>query len=223
MTLREGGPARKLLARRALCYPGAVRSPLPLLLAVGSSLALCAAAAPARADASAWMFVGGGVLAWKQGKASNPTADNNGTFSTSGMMTIDVGVGTSPDAPFIFGGLFRIKPIFQHGADLGLMARGATRGFQEGGFGVAIDAGGYLRTWGPEIGAGFTGGLSAGLPLGFTLTAQVEVGTNNAFGFGAVAGLDLARLTVYRRTLLKWWQNPQPSWNRTARAGRQSM
>lgn len=187
-------------------------SKLPVLLAAASSLAILAASAPARADASAWMFVGAGAIGWKQGDASTLTPGNDGAFSTNGTMTIDVGAGTTPDARFIFGGLFRIQPIFKHGADLALLARAATHGFQAGDFGVALDAGGYLRTWGPQIGAGFAGSVSLGLPLGFTITAQVEVGSNKALSLGGVAGIDLLRLTLYRQTLLKWWQNPSPAW-----------
>lgn len=187
-------------------------SKLPILIAACSSLALTAVASSARADGSAWMFVGGGVLGWKQGEAATLTPGNDGAFGANGMMTIDVGAGTSPDARFIFGGLFRIQPIFKHGADLAILARACTHGFQAGDFGLAIDAGGYLRTWGPEIGAGFSGGVSLGLPLGFTISAQAQVGSNNALAFGGVAGIDLLRLTVYRKALLKWWQNPSPAW-----------
>ena len=57
---------------------------------------------------------------------------------------------------------------------------------------------------------GFSGGASLGMPLGFTLMFQTEIGVDNAYAFGVVAGLDLLRLTLYRKTLLNWWQNPQP-------------
>ena len=183
------------------------------MLAAGSSLALFAAAAPARADASAWAFIGGGTTLWKQAD-SNAATGSNGSFLPSGSMILEAGVGTTPEARFIFGGLFRLQPIFKHGTDLALLARGATHGFQAGDWGVAIDAGGYLRTWGPQISGGFAGGVSLGIPLGFTLSVQTQVGSNQSIAIGAVAGIDLLRLTVYRESHLKWWQNPQPSWNR---------
>lgn len=173
--------------------------------AIMSALAAIAAASPALADTSAWMFVGGGVLGWKQeGLAHRP----------SGTMLIDVGVGSSPDARFIVGGLFRIQPIFNGGADIALLARACTHGFQAGDWGVAIDAGGFARAWGNRS-IGFSGGFSLGMPLGFTLAVQSEIGTDSAVAFGVVGGLDLLRLTIYRRTLLKWWQNPSPG-KRTA-------
>jgi hypothetical protein len=193
-----------------------VASKLPRLLAVGSSLAALAVSAPARADASAWMFVGGGVMSWKQGDTASLAAvaavKDTSHFGANGLMTIDVGAGTRPDARFIFGGIFRIQPVFQNGADLAWMARMCSHGFQAGDWGVAIDAGVYARTWSPLHGAGFTGDLTLGAPLGFTLQLQYSVGTEKAVGFGAVAGIDVLRLSVFRQTFLNWWKNPSPDW-----------
>lgn len=207
-------------ARRPLCYLRAVRSNVPALLAALSSLALLATAAPARADISAWAFLGGGALAWKQtdapGTTAATTSGSNGAFVPSGSMIIEAGAGTAPENRFIFGGVFRLQPIFKHGTDLSLLARACTHGFQAGDWGLSLDAGGYLRTWGPQLGGGFAGGVSLGMPLGFTLALQTEIGTNQAVAIGATAGLDLLRLTVYRESLRNWWQNQQPTWNRTA-------
>ena len=190
-------------------------SKLPVLLAVASSFAVLAAPAPARADASAWMYVGGGTMVWKQGDAASLAAagatKDTSSFGANGMMTIDVGAGTSPEASFIFGSLFRIQPIFKNGADVAMLARACTQGFQVGGWGLALDAGAYLRTWGPLKGGGFAGGLSLGAPLGFTLAIQTEVGNDKALALGATLGIDLLRLTVYRKTLGNWWQNPAPN------------
>jgi hypothetical protein len=186
-----------------------VRSPPCFLLALGLSLTAFAIVAPARADASAWVFVGGGGLGWKQG--------SEGRFSGSGALAFDVGVGTSPDGPVIVGGLFRVEPILGSGTDLALVARVATHGFQAGGFGLAFDAGGYARFWGTPS-QGFAGGLTVGAPLGFQISLQTMVGTDKALAFGAVAGVDLLRLTVYRQTMLEHWQNPSPAWKRLGRA-----
>jgi hypothetical protein len=185
---------------------------LTRLLAAAASLAIPLAwAAPARADASSWMFFGGGAVALKQG-TSIPD------YAVSGALQIDVGVGTTPEAPFIAGGLFRLTPMFTSGVDMSLLARGATRGFQQGGFGVAFDAGGYLRVWGPGS-VGFQGGLTIGAPLGLTLALVGSVGSDSARSFGAVAGIDFLRLTVYRKTMLDAWPNPLPSQELSSREG----
>jgi hypothetical protein len=192
-----------------------VPSKLPALLALASSLAVLAAAAPARAEASAWMYVGGGTMVWKQGDsatlaAAGATKDTS-KFGVNGMMTIDVGAGTTPTRSFIFGSIFRVQPVFANGVDLAMLARLCTHGFQVGDWGLALDAGAYLRTWGPLKGGGFAGGLSLGAPLGFTLAVQTQVGNEKGLGVGATLGIDLLRLTVYRKTLENWWQNPGPN------------
>jgi hypothetical protein len=164
----------------------------------------------ASADASAWMFVGGGPMGHKMHEES---------LDWDGSLTFDIGVGSSPDGLFIVGGLFRVVPIFGSGADLVLSTRTATRGFQSGTFGVALDLGGYLRPWG-EGSSGFAGGLVLGAPLGLQLAINTQIGTNAAFGVGAIAGVDLLRLTVYRQSLLDWWPNPSPAQQKTRDSAR---
>lgn len=196
-----------------------MRSLTRAFVAAGLSVSAFAFAAPARADASAWAFVGGGALIWKYRATDAAGVNVANDFQTSPTMTFDVGVGTTPDAPVIIGAFGRIQPIFGSGTDLALLARGATRGFQGGGWGAAIDAGAYLRTWGANGSQGFTGALTLGMPLGFQLSVQGMWGSNDARGFGAVAGIDFLRLTVYRKVLLDRWENPAPAWTRTRRAG----
>ena len=178
-----------------------MRSPVRALLAATVLLGGVALAPPASADPSAWVFVGAGPLGWKQSDAA---------FTTSGAMSFDVGVGTTPEARLIAGGLFRMTPVFGSGTDLALLARVATHGFQAGGFGFAVDAGGYERFWGATS-RGFAGAVNLGVPRGFTLSLQTESGTDRAVALGAVAGLDLLRLTVFRKSLLNWWPNPAPA------------
>lgn len=180
-----------------------MRTPIRLIAAAASLAGPLAWASAARADASSWVYVGGGAVALKQGKTIPD-------YAVSGALQIDVGVGTSPEAPVIAGGLFRLTPMFTSGVDMGLLARGATRGFQQGGFGVALDAGGYLRLWGPGS-VGFQGGLTIGAPLGLTLALLGSVGSDSARSFGATLGIDFLRLTVYRKTMLEAWPNPLPS------------
>ncbi len=177
---------------------------LPCLLTVASALAAIAVASPARADASAWVFVSGGAMAWKQ---LQDTSTNS-----AGTMIVDAGAGSSPDGKVIIGGIFRFQPIFPHGGiDLSVLARVASHGFQAGDWGFAVDLGGFGRAWGNQS-VGFSGSVSLGMPLGFTLMLQNETGTDHTLAFSAVAGIDLLRLTVYRQTLLKYWQNPSPAW-----------
>lgn len=181
-----------------------MRSPIAYLLALSGLLAPLAWSSPSRADASAWYFAGGGAVGWKQG---------DGDLALDGALSLDVGVGTTPDASFIFGGLVRATPILGHGIDLATLARVATRGFQAGQFGLALDAGGYARLWG-ERSVGAAGALTLGAPLGISLSLQASVGTNDAMAFGAIAGIDLLRLTVYRQSGLRVWPNPLPAQER---------
>jgi hypothetical protein len=170
-------------------------------IALAVFLATLAMAEPARADASAWAFAGAGAMALKEGtKPLMPHA----------ALTFDIGVGTTPDAPVIFGGLGRITTFVDVGTDAAILGRVATRGFQGGRFGVAFDIGAYQRLWG-AWGRGVTGGLSVGFPLGFTLSLQGLYGTQDALAFGAVAGIDFLRLTVYRQFMTDRWQNPYPA------------
>jgi hypothetical protein len=170
-------------------------------IALAGFLATLAAEKPARADASAWAFAGAGALAGKEGtQALTPRA----------ALSFDFGVGTTPDGPVIFGGLGRLTTVIDVGTDAAVLARIATHGFQAGGFGVAFDAGGYQRLWGAR-GRGVTGGLTLGLPLGFQISLQGLYGTQDALAFGAVAGIDFLRLTVYRQFMTNRWPNPYPA------------
>jgi len=146
------------------------------------------------------MSTSGGAYAFKH---------SDDEFTTQGAMAIDAGVGTSPDGAFILGGLFRLTPVFQQGVDLALVTRAATRGFQTGPFGVALDVGAYARPWGPGS-LGFQGGLVLGGPLGLQLSGQGMVGTEDALSFGAFLGVDFLRLVLFREDLTDWWTNPLP-------------
>ncbi|HTJ85429.1 MAG TPA: hypothetical protein VL400_27110 [Polyangiaceae bacterium] len=157
-------------------------------------------AAPAHADTSAWVSANGGTAIY--------TMDDSDVV-VRGMMAFDAGVGSSPTAPFLVGGIFRLAPILPEGVDVFFLARGATGGFQVGDFGVAVDLGGYIRSFGPSSpSGGFAGSVLLGAPLGFQLTLTGQVGTASTYGGSATLGIDLLRLTVYRQSLTDWWPNP---------------
>lgn len=185
------------------------------------ALALGAALAPAEAGAepSTWCAVSGGAHVWQ-----NPGSSE---FVYGGAINADVGLGTSPEAPFVVGGLGRLTGYIgaasedptvkdRTGADLALLVRGAMGSFARGGFGLAAEAGGYARFWGVHPSAGFTGGLTLGAPLGFSLTLQAQYGpafdgAGDHLGFGATFGIDFARLLVHREVLQDRWPNYRPA------------
>jgi hypothetical protein len=172
-------------------------------LAAGTVLALALAwSGEGRADVTGWVHAGGGVLGWQGGE--------DGTLQASPLMIADVGAGTSPRAPFIFGGLFRVMPVFGEGVDIAFSTRFATGGFQSDLIGFAFDAGFYYRYWGADS-AGFIGQAILGGPFGLQLNALGMAGGNDTFGFGGTLGIDLVRLTVGRRHFTNWWPNIEPS------------
>jgi hypothetical protein len=120
-------------------------------------------------------------------------------------------MGSSPTAPFVFGGLLNLQTLFGNGSDLGLLARSATRGFVLGTWGAALDLGGYLRFWGVNS-QGALASVVFGAPWGITLSANGGLGTNEARQFGVLVGVDFARLTVYRSTGHDWFPNPYPGY-----------
>ncbi|HEX3854564.1 MAG TPA: hypothetical protein VHW01_26555 [Polyangiaceae bacterium] len=173
------------------------------LLAACAGLTLCARTA--HADVSSWVFVGGGVSELHQRELSSRAV---------GAMRVQFGLGTDPSHPLVLGGLFSFEPNFGYGSDLALLVRGATRGYVNGGFGLALDAGPYERFWG-EGSVGGAGTLWLGAPWGVSLGLGGSVGSNEASGFSAILGIDFARLTVYRNTGTSWFPNPFPAYRAT--------
>jgi len=162
-------------------------------------LALLAVPSTAAAQATSWLYVGGGA-----GVIEQETKETRSTLS------LDTGLGTSAEHPVVVGGIFRVQGYFGAGADLGVAARIVTRGFAIGGFGAGIDAGVYQRWWGAES-TGFTGNLVLGAPWGITLLGGASVGSGDQRIYFASLGIDLARLTVHRHSGLDWFANPMRS------------
>ena len=188
----------------------------------------------AHAEPSAWVGLGGGVLAWRDLQSTGvtvnarrgvPNLDPNSVatidlgaipvqemtdFEIDPVLRFEVGIGMPDRYPIIAGGLFRVTPLLtsNKGADISWLARFCTRGFQVGGFGVALDVGAYARTWG-RTSQGFEGSLSFGAPLGFAASFNMMAGSRDLLAFGGTVSIDILRLTLYRKTFLNWWPNPE--------------
>ncbi|HEX9295340.1 MAG TPA: hypothetical protein VF881_05880 [Polyangiaceae bacterium] len=147
----------------------------------------------ARADVSSWFYVGGGMTALS-------------AEQRPGTLQAELGMGSTPSAMVIVGGLMKTLTFFGHGSDLALVARMASGGFVRGGFGFALDGGGYQRWWG-ESSTGLIGALVLGAPFGIQVTGMTERGSNDVRTYGATVGIDFLRLTVYRTTATSYWPN----------------
>lgn len=174
----------------------------PLVTALGLLAGLVALPQPARADVSSWLYVAPGY-SWTQERKD--ATEHQPSFQ------LDTGLGTPPSHTIVFGGLFHWQTHFGGGTDLGLLARVATHGFVNGDWGAALDLGGYERWWGRGS-AGGMGQLVLGAPWGITLAGGGGSGTNDGRHYSVTLGVDLARLTVYRRTGERWWKNPFPAY-----------
>jgi hypothetical protein len=158
----------------------------------------------ARADVSSWFYAGGGMSSMSQ---------DQGPVDRRGTMQLEMGMGSPPHASVIVGGLLKTMTFFGQGTDLAFVTRGASGGFVRGGFGLALDAGGYQRWWGPESSTGFMGSIILGAPFGLQLAAMTEQGPSRTHVYGATLGVDFLRLTVYRTALASLWPNPFPPAN----------
>jgi hypothetical protein len=179
---------------------------VPVVLAVSAAAALGLAASPASAQVSSWASVTSGPTWIDEGDS-----DDRG-FEAVPSLTMQSGMGSSPDKSFIGGGLLHVQTHFGRGTDLGLLGRFATQGFVIGSWGAALDVGGYARFWGLNS-EGAIGSLVLGAPWGITLSAGGGLGTNEARQFGVLLGVDFARLTVFRSTGTQWFPNPYPGYS----------
>ena len=157
--------------------------------------ALALTSGVARADVSSWFYTGFGP-GFLGGESARSRA----------VLELETGLG-SPPAAFVVGGVFRTQTFFKEGTDLALLLRGATRGYVQGGFGLALDVGAFQRFWGVSS-TGPTATLGFGGPWGVTLRASGGVGTHGERFAVATLGFDFARLTVYRTHGTNWFMNP---------------
>ncbi len=156
----------------------------------------------AHAEISSWSSLGVGVA-----RLEEPKRDNVLRLQTP----IDVGVGLQPSLPVMVGWGAKITPYWGDGVDLGTYVRAATQNYVLGGFGVALDAGAYVRTFASKTG-GFLGALNVGLPWGVVGTFIYARGPDGVQTIGGTVGLDFLRLTVYRLAGEQEWKNERPAW-----------
>jgi hypothetical protein len=169
-------------------------------LAASFALAAAAECREAQADVSSWVFVGAGASYLSQ---------RGNSYELKPNMQFDMGVGSPASLPVVVGGLVRVAPIIGKGTDLALVARIATQSFVVGRWGLALDGGAYKRWWGPGS-DGWLASLQIGAPWGITLGLNFSMGSEQDRTFGAVLGIDLLRLTVFRLSGESWWVNPRP-------------
>ncbi|MBK6694206.1 MAG: hypothetical protein IPG50_18665 [Myxococcales bacterium] len=170
----------------------------------------------ARADVTSWLGVGSGVALQH--------SEKTGADETVAPLSLSVGVGSSPRAAVVVGGLLRTVTYFSLGTDLGLALRATTGGFARGQFGVAVDAGMVGRWWnGGDFGRyPFQGVVTLGAPWGLGLALGAQVGTLDdaaaARGGFAMLEIDFLRLTVMRQGPTdRVWFNPAPAGGREPR------
>jgi len=149
-----------------------------------------------RAQATSWLYVGGGAGVIDQQQTQTQPA-----------LQFDTGLGTAATHPVVLGALFRAQAYFGSGVDLAVVARAVSRGFARGDFGLGLDVGVYQRWWGVDS-TGVIGNLVLGGPWGLTLLGGATLGSGDQRIYFASFGLDLARLTVHRHSGLDWFANP---------------
>jgi hypothetical protein len=202
-----------LIAAPTVVAIGAVRRSLALSFV---ALALIAPAS-ARADVTSWLAVGGGG-GWQRNRPS-------ATREFAPAFTYSIGVGSTPLAPLVVGGILRGTTLFGLGTDLGLAVRAASSGFARGDWGLGLEAGALWRPWrGGTYGewplqAVLTGGSPWGLQLAVGAELWSVSGGTPAQGFFAALEVDLLRLTLMRQGgSERWWPNPNPAGGRRATA-----
>jgi len=170
----------------------------------------------ARADVSSWLAVGGGYSL----ERDHVTAKND--FAPT--LTYSMGVGSSPLAPVVVGGVVRGTTFLGLGSDLGVAIRAATGAFARGDWGVALEAGASWRPWrqGSYGEWPVQGVLTLGSPWGFQVALGTQVASVDlaqpALGFFATLEIDLLRLTVMRQGATeRWWYNPAPAGGHASR------
>jgi len=153
---------------------------------------------PASAEPSTWFYAGAGA------------ADLNfRPEETPMLIQLETGLGSPAKHGVVVGGLFQFHGYLANGIDLGGALRFTHKSFVLGGWGAGLDLGFYQRWWGGDS-TGGSARLVLGAPLGITASIGGTLGSNDQHVISATLGIDFARLTVHRNSLLDWWNNPFP-------------
>jgi hypothetical protein len=172
------------------------------LSSLSVAVALLAASGEARADMAGWFSVGfGGARLQADG------VDPHWRYH----LPFNVGMGAPPSLPVFVGVGARLDPYFLDGFDWAAYARIATRSYVTGYWGVALDGGGYSRSFG-QGSSGWMTTLNVGGPWGFIVSGNLEMGSNGAKTTSFTLGIDLLRLTVFRLSGEQQWPNVNPAW-----------
>jgi len=153
---------------------------------------------PVAAEPSSWFYVGAGPADLDFRSGERPL-----------LLQIETGFGTPARHGIVFGGLFQLHGYLEQGADLGAALRTTHKSFVLGSWGAGLDLGVYQRWWAGNS-TGGSARLVLGAPLGITASLGGTLGSNDQRTLSATLGIDFARLTVHRTTLLDWWTNPFP-------------
>jgi hypothetical protein len=185
--------------------------PRALLLLLSAALLLIAPAA--HADLTSWLSLGGGYsLSYDQ--VSNKS-------DTAGVFSGTIGVGSTPVAPIVVGGVFRTLTRFSMGTDVGVMARVTSGGFARGDWGFGGDFGASMRWWrGGDYGRyPLQAVLLGGAPWGLQIAVGADLvnlgGAPPARGGFVLLEFDLLRFTLMRQgSTDSWWKNETPAGGR---------
>jgi hypothetical protein len=188
-----------------------------------SVVAFVVFAAPARADLTSWLSAGGGYSVAYDGRFTTPDLKLKiePRYDWVGAFSGTFGVGTTPIAPFVIGGVVRSTTRFGLGTDIGIMVRATTGGFSRGDWGLAVDLGASMRWWGNDDYGRYPlqGVLLAGAPWGLQIAVGADIvnlgGEPPTRGGFALLELDVLRLTLMRQgSTDAAWKNPSPAGGR---------
>lgn len=176
-----------------------------------SAVAIATTLAPdARADVSSWLSLGTGAQKFHGLGLKRDIVPS---------LRLATGMGSDPSHAFVLGGVARLDTMWGSGTDLSFALRFADHGFANGQWGFALDAGPIARFWGPTV-YGATTALTLGGPWGLEVGLQAAIGADDLETYGVFIAIDLARLTVYRRSGTSYWKNSFPAYRPEADASR---